>query len=174
MTDRFSHAVRRFLDHEAAGRTERAERALGSAFRSLPAAVPSVALAELVVARLGLVPAAPVSRDVAGLPWRVLVALTGALVAFAVLSLPTFVWLMRLGFAPGRLLEMAIGALVAVIQRIGEGLVVWEVLAGIGRTLAAAAAPTPMATLLAGTLLTVAGALTLRGLVAAERSSPYA
>ena len=171
----FTDSVQSFLRHQAAGRDRSAERALARAFRALPALAPSSAFAERVVARLGRLPLAAASRDVAGLPWRFLLAVAGALVAIAVLSLPSVLWLVRLGYEPGLLREISIGALLGAIQRFGEGLVVWETLAGICRTVAAAAAaPAPLATLAAVMLLSIAGFRTLRGLVATERSSPYA
>ncbi len=169
MRRKLEKAVARWLGHERAGREAAGERALSRVFARLPRPLPSAGFAERVLLAAGLAPAR--ARDLARLEVRALVALGCALSAVSIFYLPSVLAALSATLRPHGLVDLAVGLLVEVSQRVAAGFAVWDALHLAGRVLAeAASTPAVMASLALAALVSAGAFRVLQELVIPERS----
>ena len=157
------------------GREHQAEKALQKAFSLMPIEAVPDGFSSRVLAHLGI-GAIPVSDPVWRPNWVLRSVLCSCLLLGAWIAwilpeiLPSILALVN----PSKIAEVGVGTMVTAVQRFGEGLVVWRVLADISSTLTAAlTSPQSLAMLAFGALLSVLAFRTLQGLIDSERSSRY-
>ena len=175
MNRKLKKTVFDWLRLEAAGREEQAENALRRAFSLMPAETVPAGFSSRVLAQLGL-RVAPVPDPMWRPNWVLRWVLCSCLLLGAWLAwfLPEiFPSLLTLA-NPSRIAEFGIGTFTAAVQRFGEGLIVWRVLADTSAKLVSAlTSPQSLAILAFGALLSTLALRTLHGLIASERSSRY-
>ena len=168
---RFHRALRRWLRLEAAG-DRRAEAALRSVFAQLPREQPSPALLGRVLAGAGF---ARAPRDLRGLRWRALIAVSGALAATALGFLPTVVAGAGALARTGKPVELAVAGLAAAIERIGESLFLFDAVARVGSIVGSAlASPAVLVILALCAAVSLVAFRLLEGLLVSDRSVYYA
>lgn len=170
-------ALTRWLALERAGRGAAAEEALARVFSRLPLPAVPAGFADRVLARAArTLPVLARRPAQLALPARLAVAVCLALAGTSVLLLVPGA-LALAGELAGLLrpLELALGLLTGLAQRVGEGLAAWRALSEVGRLLSEiVASPPVLAALTAGLVASVGAFRLLQKMILPERSSRYA
>lgn len=175
MSQKLKKAIFSWLRLQHEGRDDQAEAALQKAFSLMPPESVPAGFSGRVLAQLGI-GVTPVFQKI----WRPNRVLRWVLCSCLLLGAWT-AWILPeifpsiLTFANlTRPVEMGVGTMAAAAQRLGEGLVVWRVLADVSAKLVSAlTSPQSIVVLALGALMSTLAFRALHGLIASERSSRY-
>lgn len=173
MKRRLKNAVNHWLDAERRDADGDAEKALSAVFSALPLPSLPAEFAESVLIRVGLAPAAVTAHPARLVwAWRATVALCLSLATVSVVLLPSYLPSLIGLMHPGRVVDLGLGALLALIQRFGTGLVFWRALSTVGNAISSVLSSPPYMLALGVVLLTSFGAFRLlNSLILSERSA---
>ncbi len=175
MNHRLKKAVFSWLRLQSEGRDDQAEAALQKAFSLMPVESVPAGFSSRVLAQLGI-RVTPVPEPI----WRPNWVLRWVLCSCLLLG-SWITWILPEIFPsilalanPMKIADVGVGTMVAALQRLGEGLVVWRVLADMSTKLTLAlTSPQSIAVLAMGALMSTLAFRALHGLIASERSSRY-
>lgn len=174
MERRLKKAVRSWLDAESARDANRAEAALRAVFLRLPVYAPPSDFVDRVLLRLGIRSEELTAHRGLTLQLKGVLGLCYVLAGLAVMWLPGFLGSLWSGLGPGKAIEVGAGVLVALTERLAEGIAVWGTLSGVARVVSTnVASPAVLSAVAAAALIGVIAFRLLHGLLVTEKDARY-